>query len=438
VQIPRSTRLLCRALPAALFVTLLAGLVPASPAEARTGHVPRVYFGLHDASLQSYDHLDFGSLRLWDAHVTWRELEVSPGVFNWTLLDSYVRAAQQHHTQVTLVLATTPAFYSAAPSLPPTLTSDYTRFVRAVMQRYRSFEGQRGITAYQVWNEGNVPFFWSGTPHRLALLTRAVWRIHRQVDPGATIVAPSFAVRLPSQRRWLSAYESQRVGGHPVRHFYDANALSIYPQTTYGARIGGPEDSMRLVNVVRHVLARDGVPSATPLWATEVNYGVTGQPTAATPISERRQVANVIRTYVLGAARGLARMYWYRYDWNSISPARGGGTLGNTLLSVPGSPSQMTSAGAALTTAERWLRGRLVADRGHRPCDRGRGGTYTCVVRYAGGVRRILWNPDRPVRIPFPRGAIVLQRAGEGVRAVSRRQSMLRVTFLPVMVDSRR
>ena len=26
------------------------------------------------------------------------------------------------------------------------------------MTRYRNFHGQRGIAAYQVWNEGNVPY----------------------------------------------------------------------------------------------------------------------------------------------------------------------------------------------------------------------------------------------------------------------------------------
>ena len=388
--------------------------------------------------MESYQHLDVGSLRLWDARVTWREIETSPGVYDWRLLDSYVRAAQQHHAEVTLVLAMTPSFYGPAPTLAPRLMSHYRDFVRAVMLRYRSFDGHRGIAAYQVWNEGNVSWSWTGTPQSLARITRSVWRIHQQVDPHATIVAPSFAVRLLSQRRWLSAYESQRVGGHPVRRYYDANALSLYPKVRYDARPGGPEDAMRMLALAKQRLARAGVPRSTPLWATEVNYGVTGRATAATPISERRQVANVIRTYVLGAARGLARMFWYRYDWGPLSPAKGGGTLGNTLLSVPDCPAVITPAGAALATAERWLRGRLVGRHGRQPCARDRRGTYTCVVRYAGGVRRILWNPDRSVRVPFPRGAVDLQRAGEPVSTASRRESMLRVSFLPVMVDSRR
>ncbi len=388
--------------------------------------------------MQAYSHFDVGSLRLWDAHVRWNELEVAPGVFDWSLLDSYVRAAQLHHTQLTLVLAMTPSFYGPAASLPPTRIDDYRRFVTTVMQRYRSFEGRRGIAAYQVWNEGNVPGFWTGTPHQLALLTRAVWQVHRQVDPGATIVAPSFAVRLGSQRRWLSAYASQRIGGRPVARFYDVDALSLYPKATYGERIGGPEDAIHLLAVARQRLARAGVPQDTPLWATEINYGVDGGPVAATPISERRQVANVIRTYVLGAAHGVSRMFWYRYDWKPLSAANGGGTLGNTLLSVPGTPTELTPAGAAVRTAERWLHGRLVARSGQRPCATDRRGTYRCVVRHAGGVRTILWNPVRTVRVRLPRSADDLQRAGHAVAKVSGRRTSLRVSYVPVMIASRR
>ena len=433
-----SARLRRRALSAAVLTALVLALAPATHAEGAGVHVPRAYFGLHDTSMEAYQHLDFGSLRLWDAQVSWREIETSPGVYDWTLLDSFVHEAQQHHTQVTLVLAMTPAFYGPSPSLPPTVMSNYENFVRAVMLRYRSFEGRRGIAAYQVWNEGNVPTYWSGTPYQLALMTREVWRIHQQVDPDATIVAPPFAVRLESQRRWLSAYESQWVGSHPVWHYYDANALSLYPKAHYAGRLGGPEDAMRLLAMAKHRLAQAGVPQTTPLWATEINYGLTGLDTAATPISERRQVAYVIRTYVLGAARGLSRMFWYRYDWGALSPEHGGGTWGNTLLSVPDSPALLTPAGAAVGTAESWLRGRLVVRQGHQPCHHSSRGTYSCVVRYAGGVRTILWNPQHPVRVPMPGGARTMQTARGDTTRVAARKATLRVTYVPVMVASPR
>ena len=120
------------------------------------------FFGLHDGSMAAYDGLTFGSVRLWDAGVQWNQVETSPGVYDWSRLDSLVSAAQAHGTEVTLVLAMTPSFYAGpAANLPPTDLADYAAYVRAVMARYRDFNGSRGIAAYQVWNEGNVSTFWT-------------------------------------------------------------------------------------------------------------------------------------------------------------------------------------------------------------------------------------------------------------------------------------
>jgi hypothetical protein len=402
--------------------------------------VPRSFFGIHDGSQQAYGRLPFGSLRLWDAQVTWREIETSPGIYDWSRLDSLVSAAQAHHVQVTLVLAMTPSFYADAGTLPPSDLTHYADYVRAVMTRYRDFNGRRGIAAYQVWNEGNISSFWTGTPGQLAQLTKVVHDVGAQTDPQATIVAPSFAVRLPYQRQWFSRYERQQVDGVPVRRYYDANALSLYPMPTSGHRIAGPEDAMALLGRARHRLAKAGVPARTPLWATEINYGVrSGAPgqLAAQPISRRHQVANVIRTYLLGAAHGLSRVFWYRYDWGELPASSGGGTLGNTLLAVPGSPDQVTAAGRALATAEAWLHGRLVGRHGHRPCAQHRSGLYTCVIRFQGGVRRIYWNPRHGQRVQLPAHA-TYRRAPDGRAQKAGRHNAIRIGYRPVMVRSPR
>ncbi len=436
----------------AAVAALLAGLLSAFPTPTVTAstaqahhrdshrysvHVPRKFFGLHDGSGQAYQHLPYGSLRLWDAGVTWRNIETSRGVYNWSRLDSLVSAAQAHHVEVTLVLAMTPSFYASAQSLPPRDLNTYARFVRAAMSRYRDFKGQRGIAAYQVWNEGNISYFWTGTPDQLAQMTTIVDQVRDQVDPAATVVAPSFAVRLPYQRVWMRRYQRTQVDGHPVWDDYDANALSLYPKPRYRHRPGGPEDAMRLLSHARHRLHRIGVPWSKKIWATEINYGVTGgglADNAARPISERRQVANVLRTYLLGAANGLTRVFWYRYDWGRV--AAGGGTLGNTLLSDPANFARVRAAGLAMRTAEHWLSGRLVGRHGHRPCARDRRGTYRCTVRHDGIVRTIYWNPHREVRVFVPRHSSSRQ-AG---RAATRRPGphTLRVGFRPVMVRTRR
>ena len=394
--------------------------------------VPADYFGMQDGSSESYQELSYGSTRLWDVGATWRDIETAPGVYDWSRLDTLVGTALAHGTEVTAVLAMTPSFYSPAAHLPPTDLGAYRAFVRAVMTRYDDFHGRQGIATYQVWNEGNVPYFWQGSPQQLARLTQIVWQERNAHAPDAQVLAPSFAVRLPYQRTWVSQYLAQVVGGRPVWRYVDATAFSLYPTATLGRRIAGPEDAMALLDLTRDRLAAAGVPASLPIWSTEINYGVNSQGTATTPVGEQQQVANVIRTYVLGAARGLARMYWYRYDWGQVP----GGTLGNTLLSVPGSPDRITPAGEAFGTAQRWLKGRLVGVHGRRPCARDARGTYTCLVRYAGGLRTILWNPRHDVRVPMPVGARTTQTPQGVTTRVAERRGTLRVSYLPVMVVS--
>jgi polysaccharide biosynthesis protein PslG len=401
--------------------------------------VPPAFFGLHDGSMAAYDGLDVGSVRLWDAGVEWRQVETSPGIYDWTRLDALVEAAQAHGTEVTLVLAMTPSFDGPAANLPPTDFADYAAYVRAVMSRYRDFHGSRGIAAYQVWNEGNVPTFWQGTPAELAWMTQVVDQVRDEVDPAATVVAPAFAVRYAGEQSWVSRYESQRVAGRPVWSFYDAGAFSLYPMATYGDRPGGPEDAMSLLAEVRGVLGDAGVPATKPVWATEINYGLkSGAPgrLSAEPISQRQQVANVLRTYLLGASRGLSRIFWYRYDWGRLPDSQGGGTLGNTLLTTPGQWDQITPAGEALTTAQNWLAGRLVAAGSRRPCAHDRRGTFTCVVRHAGVTRTIYWNPDRKVSVQV-RGAVSRQASNGRTVAMSGKVARVTVGFQPVAVLTR-
>jgi polysaccharide biosynthesis protein PslG len=407
---------------------------PASAASHDSIRVGPRFFGLHDSSQLAYGRVAFGSLRIWDAGATWSQIETSPGHYDWSRLDTLVRGAQQHGVQVMLVLGMTPSFYAGQRSLPPSDLSHFTDYVRAVMQRYRDFDGRRGIGSYQVWNEGNVSLFWTGSPHQLAELTSIVDRVRDQVDPNARVVAPSFATRLLGQRQWISAYQGQRVDGHPVWHYYDVNAFSLYPKATYGRRVGVPEDAMRLLGQVRHRLQDAGVPSRIPIWDSEVNYGVKSNgtgPVPADPISQARQVANVLRTYLLGAAHGLARVYWYRYD---LGPVVDGQALANTVLSNPADASQVTPAGQAFRTAERWLKGRLVAGRGQRrPCAANDRGTHSCTVRSGHRVRTILWNPRHTVRVRVSGAISRMNEHGRSTR-MNGRTTTITVGYRPVMI----
>ncbi len=407
-------------------------------ADVRVGHA---LFGMHDATAtsSSYAQIHEGSVRFWDVGVAWNQVETTRGNYDWTRLDQLVSAAQARHAEVTMVVALIPSFYSSSTTKPPAGSAGYKAFVqgyknfaKALMVRYRSFNGRRGIAAYQVWNEGNIETFWGGTPAQLAGMTKVMHDVRDANDKGAKVIAPPMVTRLPYQLDNLSKYYSQRVARKAVWRYVDAIALSLYPLAKYGKRFGVPEDTVGQLRSVKRLLHRAGVPGSKPLWNTEVNYGLqSGGGGQAVPISAARQASNVMRTYLLNAANGIRRVFWYRYDWGRVST---GGTLGNTLLTSPDNSAVLTTAGHTYLRAQRWMHGKLLAPRGTIPCPKDRHGTYTCRVKDGTGVRYIYWNPFHGAKVRLPSGVHHRETVVGGHSRV-RPRSLISVSYAPVMIS---
>lgn len=418
------------------------GVLPTTAPRARkpiTVKVSPRLFGVHDATMQSLAKPGVGAIRLWDSGVMWSALEPADGVFDWDRLDQYVQTAHARGTEVTLVLAGTPAWAvdpttASSPASPwdaPKVDA-YRAFVAAVMERYAPSGpfGYRGIANYQVWNESNIKTFWTGTPAAMADLTHTVWQVRKAVDPGAKVIAPSMVVRMGYQLKAAKAFYHLSVAGKPVWRYVDAAAFSLYPVDSINGRPAGPEDSMNLVKEVRAFLAADRVSSTLPIWNAEINYGYRvgsegGQP--AVPISNAKQAAYVLRTYILNAANGLPRVFWYRYDFTAVTA--------NTRMVEIASPSTLSPAGMAFYRVQKWLKGgTLVGTATARPCAKDRHGTYTCLVRYGTGKGRIYWNPTKSVKKRTVRSA---RKYETGLGAVHRiRRHTISVNYLPTLVRS--
>jgi len=429
-----------RVLTAGLSVLLLGALLPAAPASAaakpRGIAVPKVFFGTHDGNPLTWPAAPFGSIRLWDTGTTWRDIETSPGVYDFGRLNAQVTAARGHKAEVTLVLGQTPSWAVApgATVLPgctaPTASgcarmgagassvpnvSAWTAYVQAVA---RTFSGR--IQNVQVWNEPNVSGFWSGSPQQMADLTRATRKALSAVHSSMKVVAPSFPVRSAAQRSWLSSFYAKRAGGAPVASYVDAVAVSPYPLAP-----GTPEGSMALIKSVRSILKARKV--SKPLWNSEINYGLAsgGTGAAAGGISTDRQTANVVRTYLLNASAGVGRVFWYSWD---------SGAIANTVLSSPS--GAITAPGRSIAVLQGWLAGsRLqsctVATRGALK------GTYTCTVTAKGNVKRVYWNPTRTVKVTTAKSA-TYRASMYGKSTRLKGGSKLRVDYRPVLVRSAR
>ena len=410
---------------------------------------PRL-FGVHDYWANSLGRAGTGAIRLWDAGVQWKDIYSTPDSPDWSRLDTLVTEAHDNGTEVTLVLGLTPKFAAADPTDPAYATSMpdldmYRQYVHDVMEHYSAANwGYRGIAAYQVWNEANIETFWTGTYAQLGQLVKTVHDVRDQVDPGAKILAPAMVTRLKYQQNGIKNFYKTTVAGKPVWKYVDAVSLNLYPLDAYPnpdpTRLGTPEDSMALLSTVRGILAKDGVPKSLPIWNTEINYGLRfgvngGKPAASIPVG--RQIAYVMRTFLLNAAQGVKRVDWYAYDMGNLPS---GSPLGNTLLTDPANRSAGTlmPAGLAFTRVQGWMKGTLIGTRTKRPCIRDKHGTYTCTITYAsGGVGRVYWNPYKSAKVTLAKSAT--KKVDEyGVTSKAKAGSRLKVNYQPVLVKSKR
>ena len=258
-----------------------------------------------------------GSVRMWDNHVSWRELETAPGVFDWTLIDAEMAKARAHGASraagprpdpdVPLDQADGAAStYGPGASAMPTKAA-WIRYVREVAVRNRTVWG--GVATFQVWNEANVRGYWSG--HREAdggtdRLDRRDPALGRPGGPPGRAGAGRPGCR--SQQRWIDTFYAQKVAGKNVSR---VRRRALVPALPGDERHAGVVDGRCWQRCAgswrRHHISK-------PIWNTEVNYGLVGGGQSVAPLAVDRQVANVLRTFVLNAGNRVARVYWYSWD----------------------------------------------------------------------------------------------------------------------------
>jgi YD repeat-containing protein len=223
-----------------------------------------------------------GSVRLWDAGVSWREIETKKGVYTWTRLDSLVKGALSRGQQILYVFGMTPTFYAQSPTTyssvdpnryypgmaqPPTQLGGtdpsmaaYRAFVRALVTRYAG-----KITAYESWNEVNLTAYWQGTADQAALLA---WILGQEVAGRATLVSGSIALRSPSS---FHPFAGDYLAGLAARG-WPVDVYSLHPYPNFD---GAAKDSGNLVGMWQRLVRDRGAP-AKELWSTEINYRANG------------------------------------------------------------------------------------------------------------------------------------------------------------------
>lgn len=283
--------------------------------------IPIEYFGLHihrSDQGTAWPNVPFGSWRLWDAYVTWAQIQPRREVWDFSRLDRYVAMARLAKVDVLLPLANTPTWASARPNEPsgyqrgnasePIRMEEWRAYVRAVGERYKG-----RIKLFEIWNEPNIPHHFSGTPEKMVELTCEAFHALKAIDLDNRIVSPAASSGARGHVDYLDRFLALG-GGRCIdivaHHFYVPN--------------GGPEGMVPMIRQVKAVMRKNGVGNK-PLWNTETGWWIAnGDGTPDHPMVakggwkklglERESGDYLLRAFLLGRAEGLDRFYWYSWD----------------------------------------------------------------------------------------------------------------------------
>lgn len=326
--------------------------------------VEESFFGLHLSapSLEPWPGIPFRGLRTWDSWpgVSWQDLHIAPGQFNWLPLDRIVEKATSEGVEILYTFGYVPRWASRKPNSPcgivpagtchPPDMSAWREFVTAIVGRYGKV-----IKQWELWNEPNSKNFWGGTEQDLIRLAEVAYpTIH---EAGGILLSP--APQGMNADKWLRAY------------FIEGGAQFTDVVSFHGYLHGEPELISDLVNRIRRV-AREAGLEHHAIWDTEHSWGDWSWPYGS---SEQDRSTWLARFIVISAAAGLERTYWYMWDSKDWG----------TLFEKDTHTIQMP--GVAYREVHRWLlktKPRCILD----------GDVYTCTLG-DNTQRQIVWRTEK-------------------------------------------
>lgn len=264
-------------------VTVLLGVAACAPVRADTQPTLGVasIATLTDRTSQGYD-VENDAIRRVGATwvrivVNWNEIEPAPGVFDWGRIDAAVTSARVHGLSVLALLSgPAPAWENPtapAASAPPADPAHFAGFAAAASQRY-----SRSVSHWEIWNEPNLPQFWSPPdPARYTATLSAASRSIRAVQPSATIVVGGLSTGPGGVGVAAFARGIYAAGGGD-----SFSAFGVHPYT-YPYPLGeDPAGHSAAIGALRDVMRANGQ-SSKLMWVTEWGQSTGTSPTSVSP-----------------------------------------------------------------------------------------------------------------------------------------------------------
>ncbi len=270
---------------------------------------------------EPWPSVQFGSIRLWDSHTAWMDLNPSQGQYDWSYLDLWLAHAQAGGQNVLYTFGRTAPWASSNPhdqschyavgvcDPPNDLNADgsgpnqhWKDFVTALVNHNQNSRTAH-IQYWELWNEPFQPWEWNGTIPQMVRMVSDASAIIKNADPSAVILSPSFMWEDKAYLKWMDVYLAS--GGAKY-----ADAISVHGYVySHGGKDPVPENLIPYDQNFRAVLSNYGM-AKMPIWDTEVGFGLPEKGM----VDEDMQAAFVARLFLLHRSRWIRRLYWY--SWN--------------------------------------------------------------------------------------------------------------------------
>ncbi|MEU3464472.1 helix-turn-helix domain-containing protein [Streptomyces sp. NPDC006733] len=381
--------------------------------------VPATLFGVTmNSSTGTMPAFHVGAVRLWDSGTRWSQLEPQRGVFDWAALDRLVGGANRAALPVLFTFGGTPrwaspegpktAYDDGSRASPPDDLADWDTYVRVIATRYRG-----RVEAYEMWNLAPSPNFFTGSPSKLAEMTRRASRIIKGADPQATVVCPGIGeLWQQASRTFLSQFAA--AGGY---EHCDVAAVKLH-QKDFGDK---PETMVELAGLIDRTFHQAGF--HLRLW----NTGAAHRIAVSAPLSEEQADNYAVRFYLIGLYTRYERMYFY--NW-------GGTKIPIVLQADGGAP---TRAALFVEELQRWLRGARITSCGHGLPDNLPANVWQCRFLLPSGSgddepAAIVWADSGEAVMTAQPGAYRVRHL-DGHRQEIREGAELRITERPALVE---
>jgi hypothetical protein len=230
--------------------------------------------------------------QLADAGVAWVRINLdwyviepkTPGVYSnqiLTALDDCVQQANSAGIKVLIAMTATPPWARTGPDWrsPPKDPRDYARTLTFLANHYAG-----KVDAWEIWNEENLPMFWTGTAVQYVGLLKAAYPAVKLGDPSALVVFGGTAF---NDDGWLAACYAAGAKG-----FFDVMATHPY-QGNHAAPPESPDDGhvywFTHTPAVRMVMLANG--DDKPIWFTESGWS------SPNPLALAQQADYLTREY---------------------------------------------------------------------------------------------------------------------------------------------